>query len=646
MKRFAMALVLLMAAGTARATDGVSIARDGEGYCVTTDVYAARVDATGTLFSLVIAGQEFMAPATESARQDRRVIPAVFACPMNQFYLPAPMPGAPAREGDVIRSEGNGWKLGYSFGTNTIDVTYSGQPEGTHGFRAGYPPTELCLSLAHDLARSCDTESQGEFGWPCSRATEPGNFAVLASNGAGFVAQDVCRLQAVKDPGSLRAAPNRLDLLVFSTYDQTPQPITHRLTLFRKADLAHALVMEIVSPNPGHLFPGADQVVFPVKVRVLYGHTLHGGLAFDGAPYVWKKPPLQSAVPLELAPEQAERTVELTIKPPKAGHYTGKVSVTDGARPLYSQRVGFAFRPEQIPAAKPPPDFDAFWADTLAQLEKIPLDLTLEEQVDKATPAGKVFKAKYRSWGGRWAWAWLNVPKAATNVDGTIILPAVSVWQPPPPQSADGQLRISVAVHGGDLKDYPAKSNFDYMNTGIESRETYMLRYSYCCLARCFDILKARPECNGTIHARGGSQGAGLSLVLAGLRPVADARGAAIALCRIDWTILGYSEWGPRLPAEQDPQKIAAVVSYFDPANFAHRIHAPLRLAFGLFDFCAPAEGIFTAINALPPDTKCEVFVDPYGGHFTLNARGFDANEPGVTIPRWQGTAADNKLVR
>ncbi len=87
-------------------------------------------------------------------------------------------------------------------------------------------------------------------------------------------------------------------------------------------------------------------------------------------------------------------------------------------------------------------------------------------------------------------------------------------------------------------------------------------------------------------------------------------------------------------------------MEYFDPANFAHRIHSPLRLALGLFDFCAPAEGIFTAINALPADTKCEVFVDPFGGHFTLNAPGFDKGEPGVQIPRWYGTDEDNKVVK
>ena len=332
-------------------------------------------------------------------------------------------------------------------------------------------------------------------------------------------------------------------------------------------------------------------MVFPVKINVLYGQSLKGSVKFTGAPYVWKKPEVSCAVPVSLSPERTEDTVQLVIKPPKPGHYTGIISITDGTSPLYNKKIGFLFRPEEIPAVNPPADFDAFWDATMADLAKTPLDLTLEERKDLETTAGRVYKVRYRSWKGIWAWAWLNVPKAEGKAPAKVWLPPVSAYQPPPPAPADGELRIMVAVHGGDLKDWPGKSHFDYMNTGITSRETYMLRYSYCCVARCFDIIKNQAKCNGEVNIVGGSQGAGLSLVLAGLRNATSATGMAVALCRIDWTILGYTEWGPTCPAGANPEKIAEVVRYFDPANFAHRIHTPLRLALGLFDFCAPGRG-------------------------------------------------------
>ena len=199
-------------------------------------------------------------------------------------------------------------------------------------------------------------------------------------------------------------------------------------------------------------------------------------------------------------------------------------------------------------------------------------------------------------------------------------------------------------MHGGDIADESHRTDFDYLNTGITSREDYMLRYSYCCLVRCFDIIRNQPKCNSTINVWGGSQGGGLTLVLGGLRPATSLAGHNIALCRIDWTILGLTRWGPQLPKGEDPQKIAAIVAYYDPARFTHRIHSAVKLCFGLFDWCAPGEGIMSAVNGLPKDTRVEVFADPFGDHFHSTYERANKGAPAIEIPRWQGTDADNKV--
>ena len=54
-------------------------------------------------------------------------------------------------------------------------------------------------------------------------------------------------------------------------------------------------------------------------------------------------------------------------------------------------------------------------------------------------------------------------------------------------------------------------------------------------------------------------------------------------------------------------------------------------------------QGVLTAINALPRDTPCHMIIDPYGGHFTSNYAGRD-NGNLSPIPRWQGTAEENKV--
>jgi len=620
-------------------------ARD-DGYQATTDIYSAKVDGHAVLTSLVIGGVEFIAPPAATKDQDGTESPApgLFACPTGQWWHRHAPPKLLPLRATTVAAEGSGWKLAYTFLPDAIELEFEGVPTGGRGFTSGYPSDDLSISLAHDLDRACDPENQGELGWPAKPKHEPGNYVILAKNGAGLIAEKAARIQAVKDKNRILTAPHRLDLLVFNTMEKRPGPVKHRLRMFNKPTLAHSVTLEIQSPNRGHLFSNVEEVVFPVKVNALYGREFTGTVSFQGAPYVWKKPELTAEAPVALSRAAPTATVSLKIRPPKPGHYTGLISITEAGKPAYSQRVGFMFQPERIPPVEAPADFDEFWDDTLRELEKIPLDLTLEERKDLESDRGRVFKVKYRSWGGRWAWAWLYEPKAEKKVAAQVMLPAVSVYQPPPPRTADGPLRIMVAIHGGDLKDYPAKPDFDYMRTGITDRETYMMRYGYCCLVRCFDIMKQHAKCNGEIEVSGGSQGAGLSLVLTGLRNAKSAQGIAVALCRIDWTVLGYAEWGPRAPEGSDPKQVAEVVRYYDPACFAHRIRTPLQLATGLFDFCAPAEGIFTAINALPKETPCKIFIDPYGGHFSLDLTGFGAGIGLVEVPRWQGTAAENKL--
>ena len=330
---------------------------------------------------------------------------------------------------------------------------------------------------------------------------------------------------------------------------------------------------------------------------------------------MWKQPACRAEAAVHI-PAGGEQTVRLAIRPPQPGVYTGMVSLTDGQKPLNSQRLGFVFRPEGIAPVPVPADFDEFWDKTLAELEQTPLDLTMTERKDLETALGRVYKVQYRSWGGRWAWAWLNVPKAEGKTAGKLWLPPNTVYQPPPPQPADGELRMMVAIHGGDLADWPAKPDFDYHTAGMTSRETYMLRYSYCCLVRCYDIMSRFEKCNGEVNLWGSSQGGGLAVILAGLRPAKSALGIVVGCFRMDWAVRGYTQIWPQCPPGEDPEKIAQIELYFDAASFAHRVHTPLKLAFGLFDWTGPAEGIFTGLNTLPKDTPCELRVDPTGGAY------------------------------
>ncbi|MDB5334932.1 MAG: Acetyl esterase Axe7A [Planctomycetaceae bacterium] len=649
MNRIACGLVVMFAlslnATGVWADVALATVPEGKGFLVTTSAYQAKFDATGAMTSLIVSGEEFLA-------EDRKLnvggtvkeVPAVFASHHRSWTPTFLLTGPVTIEDKTLKTKGEDWELAYTFEESAFAVAFGGFPKGaSYALNAGYPNGNLNFWMSPKLHRAVDALAQGDLGWPIKGNPEPGNYSLIAKNGAGVEFQNTFWIAKYEDLRPDVQISKRGDFILLAEMAKQSKLITRRVEIHLKVDLGRSVELSITSPNPDHLFPESGPIVFPVEITAYYGQSLKGKLRFEGHNYVFKDKKVTAEVPISIESGAAPLKLAFAIQPSEPGHYIGNVIISDGEKDLYAKRVGFLYQPQKVPAVKPPEGFDEFWDKTLVELEKVPLDLTLTEQPDKETAAGKTYLAKFRAWEGRWAWAWLYEPKGDAKVDATVQCPAVSVYQPGQAQSANGELWIAAAVHGGDITTYPAKSDFDYLTSGITNRETTMLRYSYTCLVRCHDIIRQHRLCNGKVHVRGGSQGGGLSLVLAGLRPVTSVTGNTIALMRIDWTVLGLTTWGPRAPAGSDPKQVAEVIRYFDPPCFAHRVHAPIKFYLALFDFTGPVEGVLTAINALPAKTECRLVIDPFGGHFTANYGGRDAGKV-PPVPRWLGTDAENKL--
>jgi cephalosporin-C deacetylase-like acetyl esterase len=632
----------ILAAAIARADVTIATSPDGSGFKVTTSTYATTLDATGAMTSLVVSGEEFLAQERKLNVDGKVVqVPALFASHHRAWTPTFLLTGPVTTEKNSLGTKGDGWELTYTFEESSIVIAFGGFPKGaTYALNEGYPNGNLDIWMSPKLHRAVDALQQGDLGWPIKGNPEPGNYTLLAHNGAGVEFQDCFWIAHFGDP-KVATSP-RGDFILFAEMQKKPGPIVRRLEIHPKADLGGSVELSITSPNPDHLFPDQGPIVFPVKIAAYYGQTLHGKLRFEGHNYVFKDKKVSAEALIDVRSGSEPLALDFAIQPAEPGHYIGDLILTDGTKDLYAKRIGFLYQPQKVAPVKAPEGFDKFWDHTLAELEKVPLDLTLTELPEKETPGGKMYLAKFRAWEGRWAWAWLHEPKKEEKVEAVVQCPAVSVYQPGRAQAFNGTLTIFAAVHGGDITNYPAKSDFDYMSGGITDRETAMLRYSYTCLVRCHDIIRQHRLCNGTVHARGASQGGGLSFVVGGLRPVASVTGTNCALMRIDWTALGLTTWGPRVPAGADPAQVAEVLRYFDPPCFAHRIHAPVKLYLALFDFTGPVQGVLTGINALPAETQCRMVIDPFGGHFTSNYGSRDAGNA-TPVPRWVGTAEENK---
>lgn len=642
LSHFILLALLSLTANSAHAVVSIGKNPDGSGYKITTSAYTLSLDSTGAMTSLVVSGEEFLAQERKlKVDGEVREVPALFAS-HHRSWTPAFLLTGPAlrKKNPGFQTKGDGWALNYEFDESEIIVTYGGFPKGaTYALDQGYPMGNLNLWVSPKLHRAVDPLQQGDLGWPLRGNPEPGNYTLIASNGAGVEFQDCFWIAHFGDP-TKEAAP-RGDFVLFAQMEKKSGPIVRRMRIYPKVDLSRSVELSVTSPNPDHIFPDKGPVVFPVQISAYYGEALQGKLRFEGHNYVFKERKVSAEVPIEVKSGADPLAVNFSIQPGEPGHYIGELILSNAAGDLYKKRIGFLYQPQKVAPVQPPKDFDRFWDQTLAELEKVPLDLTLTEVPEKETAAGKVYLAKFRAWEGRWAWAWLHEPKKEDKLEAAVQCPAVSKYQPGRAGPAGGTLTIFAAVHGGDITNYPAQSDFDYMSGGITSRETAMLRYSFTCLVRCYDIVRQHRLCNGTVHVRGGSQGGGLSLVLGALRPAASVTGTNVAMMRIDWTVLGLTTWGPRVPEGADPAQVAEAIRYFDPACFAHRIKAPVKLYVALFDFTGPVEGVLTAINALPATTPCQMVVDPFGGHFTSNYAGRDVTAQ--PIPRWIGTDEENK---
>jgi cephalosporin-C deacetylase-like acetyl esterase len=161
---------------------------------------------------------------------------------------------------------------------------------------------------------------------------------------------------------------------------------------------------------------------------------------------------------------------------------------------------------------------------------------------------------------------------------------------------------MKLAIHGYDvdLSNFPTEQPWPggrYHAVGLARPETYFYRQVYLRCVRAFDVLSALPETDSRrIMVYGGSQGGGLSIITAALRPeVAFCAPAIPGLCRLDWTVrYGVGSWPLNqqdVPAGQTLDQMLATLSYYDAANFIGRVKCPIAGTIGWLDTITAAGG-------------------------------------------------------
>ncbi len=288
------------------------------------------------------------------------------------------------------------------------------------------------------------------------------------------------------------------------------------------------------------------------------------------------------------------------------------------------------------PPREEPPDFDDFWAKTLAEAREFPLEARFDP-VDVGLRVVEAFDVTFNGYAGQPIKGWLLLPRQRSGP-----LPCVVEYigygggRGFPTDwlvfASAGYAHLVMDTRGqgsswsmGDTPDlYADGGNAHFpgsMTKGILDPRHYYYRRVFTDAVRAIDTARAHPEVDAAqIAVTGGSQGGGITVAAAGLDPyVVAAMPDVPFLChyRRATEIVDtypYKEIAEYCHVHRDKvDQVFNTLSYFDGVNFSARAKAKALFSTALMDQVCPPSTVFAAYNHWAGEKDIKVY--PYNGH-------------------------------
>ncbi|MEV7972586.1 acetylxylan esterase [Cellulomonas sp. NPDC089187] len=280
-----------------------------------------------------------------------------------------------------------------------------------------------------------------------------------------------------------------------------------------------------------------------------------------------------------------------------------------------------------------PPDFDAFWARTLAEQARQRLDLTVTA-VNTPLTQLRVHDVRFTGADGQRVAAWWIVPAHAPGPVPVIVQfmgygGGRASWMTHLLWAAAGygHLVVDTRGQGTDTGDEPAARpeapswGPGFVTRGLDDRETYYYRRVFVDAVRAVAAVDGLPGADPErISVLGTSQGGGIALACASLEPRVRAVLVDVPfMC--DWRAgvrdaatppyREVAEYVRMRPGSYD--RVHGTLDYFDAVNFARRATAPAIVAIAAEDTVCPAPGVRAMVAAYAGPVQAVEY--PYGDH-------------------------------
>ena len=311
----------------------------------------------------------------------------------------------------------------------------------------------------------------------------------------------------------------------------------------------------------------------------------------------------------------------------------GKGVQNRSGKPTTVTEAGALFSAERIRTkVRRPADFEAFWAERRAKLDKVPIKPVYKRLPDPE-PGIKLFTVEVPCLGGYPVTGYLALPEKARPKS----LPAAVYWLSWSASDAypidairrarNGFIGFAPTWHGRPCN--MGKAYYNYNTTikidsglaGIEDRDTWCMGDIFYRVMRALDFVKSLPEWDGKVLvSMGGSLGGAQSVAAAALdRDVTTAVVNVPCFCEFDGWASGRKS---SIPVIYIADRIAngdrrplETCAYYDCVNFAPMIKCEIYVCTGFSDELCPSSSVYAFYNAIPKTTKKMMSTNPFTGH-------------------------------